>query len=136
MMPAVVTIRAVRDDDRPMLEAWWRGHGIDPLPLPALPPNGFVAESGGAPVAAAWLYCTDSCIAWLEWFVRDPNASREQMDGVIETLIDEASERARKLGFDLIFCAARHDSLLRKLVATGFVEWENKSMSLLLRKLR
>lgn len=131
-----LSIRAVEDADRATLESWWRGHGIDPLPPEALPPNGFLAECDGLPLAAAWLYTTDSCIAWLEWFVRNPQATREQMDGALETLIDEACARARELGFELVFCAARHDSLLRKLVATGFTAWENKSMSLLLRKLR
>lgn len=128
-------VRLIQPTDMSMIAGWWKAHGWEPLPPESLPKNGLLVVDEQGPLVAAWLYRTDSAIAWLEWFVRNPDATRERMQGAIEKLVDYACLLAQVNKFKLMFVAARNDSLLRKLESAGFVVHENKTMSLLLKKL-
>ena len=77
--------------DAVMVCAWWAAHGEGRFPLGLLPPTGLVAEVGGKPVAACWLYMALGVgLCWLEWPVSIPglalSESREAFTKLVEAM--------------------------------------------------
>jgi hypothetical protein len=80
---------AARDAD--MVSGWWRAHDESEFPLGLLPPAGIIAEIGGKPVAACWLYMAVGVgVCWLEWPVSIPGLSlaesREAFTRLVEAM--------------------------------------------------
>jgi hypothetical protein len=112
----------VRETDYPLVCEWWAGHGV-PAPASArLPDCGLVAELGGAPVAAAWLYQDNSCgCAWLAHFVSRPGCKVREAHRGMELILGAADEVARELGRHTMVAAVASVGLGRLLARKG---WE------------
>ena len=58
-----------------------------------LPPNAWVVEDGGVPIAACWLYLTDANVALLEWSVTRPGTGLKGLRA-LELAVKEAKKFA------------------------------------------
>lgn len=107
----------------PILEAWWRGHGWDPVALAVLPRCGVMIEDdAGQPIAAAFLYMENSGVgvAWMEWTVTRPELPGRQAYLAITMLTQAVREVALALDYGVVMTTARQDSLVRVLERNGF----------------
>ncbi len=116
--------RFFTEDDYAMICSWWESWKWQPIPITSLPKTGIIVSNGGVDVCAAFLYKSDSAICWLEWFISNPQAKREQRKGSIEYLIDVSADVAREYGFSMILCSLKHENLMRKVEDAGFVRTE------------
>lgn len=103
------------------IRSWWSNHawpGIDPEMLPK---NGFVVESGEQMICAGWLYSSDSAICWMEWIVGNPHISSQERGIGLDLLIQAIRDKARNLGFKIIFMSVQNERLIDRLVSNhGF----------------
>ncbi len=102
--------------DHVRLSNWWTAHGWPPVSSTILPPNGYIVGE----CAAAFLYLTDSPIAWMEWLVADPEAPKEFRSACINQLVDHIAEVARQKGASLLFTSTNHPALEKRLTENGF----------------
>ena len=105
-----------------LLETWWRGYDWEPVPKDGLPPSGFVAYKEDQPLAAGFLYDTDSPWALIEWIVGNPESKkqdrRDAVDKVMEGLIVIAELKGKKY----IHSVTRHKGLIKTYTKHGFEE--------------
>lgn len=77
-----------------------------------LPVNGWVAEDDEGPIAAVWLYSTDSIVSLLEWSVTRPKSSVNGIAG-LALAIEEAKTFARAMGFKAMVQFLGNERLIR-----------------------
>jgi hypothetical protein len=105
--------------------AWWSSHSWEPLPISMLSKTGYVAYKDDTPVAASWLYKTDSSIAILDWYISDPEAAWEDRQEAIQAMIDAGSKDAKEMGFHVVLSFSQNKRLGEKLENSGFKETDN-----------
>src|SRR5688572_4046715 len=89
--------------DAEMVSAWWRAHDGSEFPLGMLPPAGIIAEIGGKPVAACWLYMAVGVgVCWLEWPVSIPGLSLAESREAFTVLVDAMEAVAREHQYSLM----------------------------------
>lgn len=131
---ANITIRSYSDADYDMVSSWWAHHaragnavGDSLIPREALPRSGFVVEVDGVPAYCAWVYESDSCICWFEWFVRNPAAPRSR--GALQALLACMIGHAKARGFRVAFANVRNPALVSQLCAAGFTIDADRTMT-------
>lgn len=87
-----ILVRKINEEDMPEITGWF----VDrKWPLPPvegiIPPTGFIALKDGEPMAAAWLYVTNSTLAHLEWLVTRPKSGVEGISA-LEKVIEHIKE--------------------------------------------
>lgn len=85
----------VTDADLATLNAWCRDHGKSPFPEGWLPPTGFWVPG----VLAAFLFRTDSRVAYIECVISNPNTTKEQRREAMLAVADRIAEQATAEGF-------------------------------------
>jgi hypothetical protein len=122
-------IRPFRTEDYKLLCEWWLEWEWPAMPLEALPKTGFVALSPSeVPQAMAFMYHTDSNIAWMEWVTGNPNSSREDRGNAVNRVVQEVLDEAKKGHYRMVFTSVNHPKLLERLKTNGFVV-SDKSMT-------
>lgn len=117
-----MTIRPFTLEDYPTIHRWWVDHKWTPLPHDLLPVHGFVVEENGVMILAGWLYQSDSKIGWLEWIISNPESTHEDRSSAIDLLINVVIYKAKELGMKALFSSLKHDGLMKKYLANGFVK--------------
>lgn len=118
-------------EDYPLFCKWWKAWGWPPIPQAFLPPNSLVVCSNdGTPIAAVFLYRTDTPIIWAENYISD----RESLDRreAMEVLIDYIKPRAKELGALAVMSVVKHNGLARRLQGAGFTPADEKLTSYIL----
>ena len=114
-----MVVREYIPEEYDIVSSWWKAHGWAPVPEKLLARTGLVAENDGHPVAAVWVYRTDSAVLLAEWLVADPEASPKDSYRAVTNLLDSV-----KLLADYSGCAVlmfvQEEGLLRKLEKEGF----------------
>ena len=119
--------------DHPMVCRWWHAQKWPAIALDALPRTGLVGTTDdGVPLAAGWLYQTDSSIGWVEWIVGDPEADKEQRSEALDLLISKLVERSLDLGIKALFTSCSNERLIERYKKAGF-QVTDTSMSNLIR---
>lgn len=110
-------IRGTKEFDELFIMActWWSFWKFTPPPVEFLPMNMLCAYNGDVPACIGFLYSTDSKIAWLEFIVSNPGASKEDRHDGLEMLLSSTKILASALGFGAIFTTSRNQSLNKKL---------------------
>jgi hypothetical protein len=108
--------------------AWQKAHSMPVLPEWSLPEVGVVAESGGYPVAAGFMYCDHSAhFGFPTFVVVNPLAAREVRSTCIDRVIEELIETGKQLGIRLFWTATNHKSLGERFKRQGFVVTDKES---------
>lgn len=106
----------VREEHYEQVRGWLR-HWKQDLPPTALPRNGFIIPGK----AAAFLYLTDSSVAWIENLVAAPGLSREERSQAVDAVVMAAIDRARELGVELVMGYTRLDAVVQRVARFGFI---------------
>lgn len=119
--PALISVELFQADKHYAAVAkWWTEQGWPVLPLTHLSGTGVVVSNNGAPVAATWIYKTDSAICWIEWIVASPEIRHELRSNVLSVLLSSATMLAKSMGFQSIFTSTNKHSLESRLTSHGF----------------
>ena len=109
-------------EDYPTIAKWWVRHSWVPVPIQGLPGTGLVSEIDGKPVAAGWLFLSDSCMAWMEYMVGDPDSKFEDRDKGLDEVVEGLSDVARGLGYKIIMVSVGHKRLIDRYSKHDFKE--------------
>ena len=108
--------------DYAIISRWWEEHGSC-VPSPEyLSPNGLIIEISGNPVAAGFLYKTDSAICVFEWVIVNPKADKKQRNQALYYLIETAQKWAARTGFKMIYTSVKGPKFVERLKEKGFIE--------------
>lgn len=102
--------------DYETLARWWEAHQWPVVPKEHLPKRGFMVNE----TVAAFLYQTDSAIAWMEWIISDPASDSLVRDVALDLLIEHISKEARDLGFQIVLTLTDKPRLKNRLERLGF----------------
>lgn len=103
----MITFRPFEPEkDFPMLQSWWKRHGVQEVPKLLLV-RGWIAEGAGLAIAASFLYLDPKNIAMIEWTTTNPQCSfsrdsLEAVKGLYRTLEAAAKEAGCLAIFSLV----------------------------------
>lgn len=104
-----------------MICKWWEGHKWPVVPLIALPKTGIVISNDGTYICAGFLYRTDSCVFWTEFFVSNPDfKDKPTRNAALTLLIDRLSDTAKEMGAWACFASINNRSLTKRLTGAGY----------------
>ena len=114
--------RRALHDDYPELATWWEGHGWPAVPIEILP-VGFIVEEDGKKLAACFTYMDRSTpVAYLEYFVTNPENSPRESHKACDFLFDKVMEFLRLNLIKTCFARLNSRGLLKMYKKHGFVE--------------
>lgn len=108
-------VRRYKDTDYPTICKWWDQWGFEYFPKNCLSKEGYIVENK-RPIAAVWLYKTDSRIALLECFISDKN---NKTDKALNYLINVVTNKALKRGL-LILATTSNKGISNKLEKNNY----------------
>jgi hypothetical protein len=104
------------DKDYATICAWHRSHGWPELPKDGLSSIGFIDDH-----CAGFLYTTNSCIAWVEFVVGNPDSDSKIRSKSLDLLFFWLKKEAEKLGFKMLFSSGKNPAYERRLLDHGWV---------------
>ena len=108
------------DEHYEILTDWWKKQDWTPVPIDGLSKTGLVAYNEDEPLAAAFLYDTDSAWALLEWIVGNPDSEKKIKREAIGKIIDGLVVFAQLKNKKYIHTVTRHKGLLKIYEDHGF----------------
>jgi GNAT superfamily N-acetyltransferase len=124
----------MRDGDyESLLTPWWRDWGWVPPAKDYLPNTGFVLYDEDTPVCAAFLYMTNSKVAWIEWLVSNKSYRKKpgRREGIL-FLLSYMIEVAKQSGYTYITAIAENQHAINIYETLGFISDKGKSQTLIL----
>ena len=114
------------EKDYDTVKAWWKAHGAD-IPKPEyLSETGLIIDVDKNPVAAGFLYRTDSAFCLFKWFVVNPEASREARDKALNYLVKSAVEWCKQAGYRAIYSSTNVRKMINRFEDAGFVQADRR----------
>ncbi len=105
----------------PLLEVWWAAKKFGSVPAILLPKEGWVAYIDEKPIATAFLYTTNTPIAWVEWLVSNPESTKAERDETIPALLSFIEKEAVARGAMALFTSTQPEGVIKRFEACGFV---------------
>jgi hypothetical protein len=103
-------IRPVKlPDDLVEINNWMRARGQENIDLDFLPPQGFIMPK----VAAGFLITTNANIAFLEHFVSNSGARRDDREYALDEIAKLLIKAAECAGFRMVMAISKHPNILR-----------------------
>lgn len=127
----------VHDDYDSILLKWWEGWKWVAPAVESLPRegsgmfSGYLVSKDETDICAGFLYYTNSNMAWIEFIVSNPDYKESDRAEAIKLLIDSISEKAKDLGFKVLWTCVVHQNLIKKYIDCGFQETQNGAVELI-----
>tara|TARA_B100001059_G_C17328522_1_gene330095 strand:+ start:80 stop:481 length:402 start_codon:yes stop_codon:yes gene_type:complete len=128
-------INQIKEEDWSFLPQWWINYKQDPPPREFLPENGlsgFIIKKN-EPIAAMWLYQTNSKTAIPAIVVSNKNYKEKDRSDALQLLLSFTTNAAEELGFKYSFAWAKSGVMLEKYEKLGFTKDEKPSYELILK---
>lgn len=113
--------RQVTESDWPELLSWHEARKRAVLNPSAFPPLGIIAEADGKPIAASWLYLTDSTSGVVGFTITRPGVpirlAHEAVHGILDQLVREA--KLRGVGLLVFHTSSRGMARIAKRLGFG-----------------
>lgn len=123
-------LRELKESDWSDLIAWWKWWKWPNMAKELLPMNGcggLMVYKGDIPIAAGFLYLSNSKVAWLDWIVSNPEYRDKDRKEALELLITGLENVAKLQGYSIIISIARNKSLIQTHKNLGYTVDENPS---------
>ena len=111
-----VELRRIRGGDYDTLASWYTGRGFALPDAEDLPQIGFIVED----LAAGFLFCTDSTIAFADLFVSNPAAAPVLRARAVEAIVERLTEEAKACGFKYVAGACSSPGTKKLCLRRGF----------------
>ena len=119
-------IRQLTHIDYPTLCGWWTQWKWTPPSREFLPENGtggfLISSEDDIPVAAGFMYLTNSKVAWIEFIVSNPKYKGKDRAELIQKLIKHLAGQCYALGYDYIYTSTKNAALIKKFESAGFTK--------------
>jgi hypothetical protein len=109
-----------------VINRWMRAHGKRGFSPDELPEIGFIVED----VAAAFMYQTDSTVAFLENFVSSPSAKPKSVARALDAIVKELRHVASMNGISRLVVFSKVRSIGKRIGRLGFQlkgDWQGYS---------
>lgn len=107
-----------------IVATWEDGHGKSSFVVPS--DLGLIVTHDEKPVAAMWIYTTNSPIAFLDGLISDPNADRHVRSAAVDHILIEALALLKREGYMLALGTPTLQKLKRRAEAIGFRVWDKQ----------
>lgn len=105
-----------KHSDYNMLAKWWIGHLMDPPSIDFLPENGYIISNK----MALFICKTDSKFAILEFYISDPNSSKEERKVLSDLILNYTLDECKKMGYKYVHNFLEHPGSSGTLERNGF----------------
>lgn len=109
-------VRTLTDNDWELLVSWWKGWGWPVVPKDILPDQGtggIMVEHEDKPLAAGFIYWSNSGLCWFDWVIADHQGNRRARPFAVKFLIETAEKMVKDAGKSCIMSISRSNSLLK-----------------------
>lgn len=123
-------VRALQESDWETLSSWWKWWRWPEMNKDLLPLNGtggLMIYKGDIPIAAGFLYLTNSKATWLDWIVSNPEYRSKDRKEAIELLISSLEAVAYQQGYSIVISIARNKGLIESHKKLGYTVDEKPS---------
>ena len=127
-------VRKLEETDWDTLVSWWKWWRWPVMPKGFLPDNGtggLMVYKEDTPIAAGFLYFTNSDGVLLEWVVSSPDYREKDRKQALELLISTAEETCRLAGKKHMFSIGRNKHLIETHKKLGWTVDSNSSYELI-----
>ena len=114
-----------------ILSDWWTKQEWPIIPKDALPTTGFIAYEGDTPIAAGFLYDTDSTFSIIEWIVGNPDVSYDDRASGLDLVIEGLSTVAKARGKKYIHTFVKHERLMKRYEKFEFKRTDTNMTSMI-----
>lgn len=111
--------------DYELIRKWWLSRSVEFFELEKLPKNGIIAEDNGVPIAAGFLYLTDSAFAIITWLVGNPDVTYDLRDRGVQAVIEQLCAQSKRHGVQVAIGLTSHIGLGKKYESRGFMYTES-----------
>ncbi len=111
-----LTVRTLTEDDYALLSSWWKGWGWPVVGKNILPDEGkggIMVENENKPLAAGFIYWSNSGLCWFDWVISDPEGNKRIRPLAVKHLIQTAEQMVKDAGKSCIMSISRSSSLLK-----------------------
>ena len=129
-MEQKLTTRSIVSEDWKIFEKWFLGHGEGLPQRNLLPDNGLggvMVEKDGRPIAATFIYQTNSDIAFLDIGISDPYYKGKDRFEIGNILIKECLRRVEASGYEALSLTTNNKGLLKRFKTMNWQINENMS---------
>ena len=118
-------VRRIIETDWEFLPSWWEGYeGWDaPIPKDMLPENGlggFIVDKDKHPIAACWLWVTNSKTCFVNAFVADPSYRDTDREEAFDELIKFVTRFAQDMGNNYVWSWTSAPPLAKHFERNGY----------------
>ena len=103
------------------INKWWEHYKYPPPPLHRLSKTGVVFEKSNEPIGAAWIYKTDSSIAYLDFAIMKPKLETALYQELAQIFIPTLETIVRGMGFRTTVVYIRIPVLMRRFEKAGYI---------------
>jgi len=121
-MSSKINIRKIQLEDYEFIDRWWDEQGFVPLEKDILPMNGLggIIIEKDKPIAAAYLYLTNSKVGYIDNLITDPKyVSKDRFD-IILMLIRACEQMANDVGCLEIWAMTESEGIIQRCKALGY----------------
>lgn len=129
-----MTLKVYENEHYEILVDWWKKQDWQALPADMLSPTGFISYDEETPIAAGFLYNTDSNWAVIEWVVGNPDVDHEKRSEGLDLVLNGLLITAEGLGKKYIQTIVEHKRLIERYKNFKFMETD-KNMTVMIRSL-
>jgi hypothetical protein len=121
-----MNVRKIEKEDMNYINSWWVSHNWQPVHPYMLSPDGYIVTSGEKRFVAGWYGTTNSKTAIMEWIVKNPRCTREEVDESLSLLCEAIEQRAKSDNYKAIATIIEHKNLKKFLSNRSFTEGDKK----------
>jgi len=117
-----INIRKIELNDYEYIDRWWDEQGFAPLEKDILPMDGLggIIIEKDKPIAAAYLYITNSKVGYIDNLITDPKyVSKDRFD-IILMLIRACEQMANEVGCLEIWAMTENEGIIQRCKALGY----------------
>ena len=127
-------VRALQESDWDTLQEWWTKWNWPEMNKDLLPLNGtggLIVCKGDIPIAAGFLYLTNSKVTILDWIISNPKYKELDRKEALVLLVDSFEEIAKVNGYNIIFSFTRNKNLIDIHKDLGYTVDQNPSYEII-----
>ena len=127
-----ITIRKIQLEDYEYINKWWVEQGFNAVSLEVLPMQGLggLIIEKEKPIAAAYLYLTNSKMGYIDNLISDPKYTSKDRFNIILELIAACKEMAKEVGCLDVWAITNSKGIVKRCEKLKYnVSKNNQSMN-------
>ena len=120
-----MNIRRITEEDYKYIDNWWLDSNLLVPFRKNLPENGLggLMIEKEKPIAAAYVYTTNSSMGYIDFLISDPNYKGKDRYDIILELIKACTKMCINLGFETVWAMAQDRGVVDRALDTGWQKW-------------